>query len=165
MARGFAGLAGFAPIIYAALGVMLIVELGLTAFIVDRTDGFWSSPPSQFSFMLFATVWSILVLAYVALTPRFFARAFHGLAAVILLILTTLFWFAGSIAMAALLGLPRCRGSFCTTTRTAQAATAFGFFIWAAFAVLAALDGMANLRGGARADTTSSKQQQQPVAA
>ncbi|RDA91888.1 hypothetical protein CP533_0373 [Ophiocordyceps camponoti-saundersi (nom. inval.)] len=166
MARGggFASLAGYATYMHIALAILLVIELGLTAFIVSRTSDYGT--PSSFSFMLFTTLWSMLVLAYISLTPRYMARAFHALAALVLVGLTTLFWFAGSIALASFIGIPVCRGTYCTTTHSAQAATAFGFFIWAIFAVLAALDGMANLRGGgARADTTGKPAAQVHVAA
>lgn len=101
--------------------------------------------------MLFCSIWSILVLLYLALTPRFFARAYHGIVAFGLLAVTTLFWFAGSIALADRIGVPSCHGNnFCQCT---QAAVAFGFFIWAIFTGLTVLEGLASLRGGAKVDT------------
>ncbi|KJZ75372.1 hypothetical protein HIM_05298 [Hirsutella minnesotensis 3608] len=137
-------------IAYGALALFLIIELGLTGYAVDKTDNFWVSPPSQISFMLFNSIWSILVLTYVALTPRFMARLYHGLVGFALLAVTALFWFAGSIALAVLIGVPRCRGrTFC---QSVQAAVAFGFFIWAIFTALAALAGLSAFRGGANAD-------------
>lgn len=120
---------------------------------VSKADDFWwSGAPSRFSFMLFNSIWSIPVLAYVALTPRFLERFYHGLAAFGLVAVTTLFWFAGSVALAVWIGVGRCGGnSFC---QSIQAAVAFGFFIFALFAALTVFAGLGAFRGGARADTT-----------
>lgn len=107
--------------------------------------------------MLFNSIWSLLVLAYLAVTPRFLERFYHSFMALGLLVTTVIFWFAGSIALAVRVGVPNCSGDggvFCSSARTAQAAVAFGFFIWAIFAALAAFDGLGFLKGGARADTT-----------
>lgn len=104
--------------------------------------------------MLFCAVWSFLVLLYVAVTPLVFARLYHNLVALVLLGLTSLFWFAGSIAMADHIGVPKCHGdNYC---QSAQAAVAFGFFIWAIFTGLALLEGLGFSRSrgpGAHADT------------
>ena len=54
-----------------------------------------------------------------------------------------IFWFAGSIALAAAT-TPYCNGS--TPCGTANAAAAFGFFVWAGFAVLVFIDARAVLQ-------------------
>ncbi|PHH73769.1 hypothetical protein CDD83_4672 [Cordyceps sp. RAO-2017] len=149
---------GILAIVHAVLAAFLVIELGLTSYVVSRTNiGWWSNTPSQFSFMLFASIWSLLALIYLALAPRFFERLYHGLVALGLLVITTLFWFGGSIAMAAFVGVPDCRGRFCSTVQSAQAAVAFGFFIWAIFTFLSVVEGMASLKGRARADTPARK--------
>jgi hypothetical protein len=140
---------GIATIAHAVLAVFLIIELGLMAYLVD-----WWWSPSSYNFMLFNTIWSILVLLYLALTTTVLTRFFHAMVALGLLIVTTIFWFAGSIAMAAWLGVPNCHHS--TPCGSAQAAIAFGFFIWAIFLGLTVLEGMAFMRGrgpSAHADT------------
>lgn len=128
----------------------------LTNFVVvsvfDRS--WWSRAPSSFCFLLFCAVWSIVMLIYLALVPLFFARLYHNLAALVILGLTTLFWFAGSIAMADHIGVPHCGGD--TYCQSAQAAVAFGFFIWAIFTGLTILEflGFSRSRGpGAHADS------------
>ncbi|KAH8176771.1 membrane-associating domain-containing protein [Sarocladium implicatum] len=144
---------GIIAIVHAVLALFLIIELGLTGYVVDRTDNaWWSDTPSSFAFMLFCTIWSILVLLYLALTPRFFPRAYNTMVALGLLVVTTIFWFAGSIAMAAFIGTPDCHGNnFC---QSAQAAVAFGFFIWAIFTGLTVMEGLAfSGSGRATADT------------
>lgn len=102
--------------------------------------------PSSYSFLLFSTIWSILVLIYIAVTPMVLPRLSVPLVNLVLICLTALFWFAGSIAMAAKIGVPSCHGSnFCQST---QAAVAFGFFIWAGFTGLSVLEVLGFKRGG-----------------
>lgn len=167
---------GIITIIHAILALLLIIELGLTGYgmfnfpshkkqsslsasnmrfssVVDITTGPWHSAPSSFAFLLFCTIWSILVLLYLALTPRFFARAYNAIVALGLLAVTAIFWFAGAIAMAVDIGAYSHGGH---DYRTAQAAVAFAFFIWAIFTGLAVMEGLAFMRGrghGATADT------------
>jgi hypothetical protein len=89
--------------------------------------------------MLFNSIWSLLVLAYVGLTPLYYTRVFHRLASLALEAVTALFWFAGSIALAVAFGGPYDCGAntFCGST---SAAIAFGFFLWALFTALTVLD-------------------------
>lgn len=124
--------------------------------VVSEFDGYFSDSPSSFSFQLFNAIWSILVLIYVAVIPAFAPRLFVTIASLALLAVTSLFWFAGSIAMAVHLGGTDCHGNgFC---QTIQAAIAFGFFLWAGFTALAVLEGLAYWRSrgpGAHADGRS----------
>ncbi|PHH58442.1 hypothetical protein CDD82_3024 [Ophiocordyceps australis] len=150
-------------ILYAALAVFLVIELGLTAYIVSPRATWWGASPSQFNFMLFNTIWSMLALAYLALAPVFFPRLLHRTAALALLAVTTVFWFAGSIAMAAFVGAPECHGGgACSIVQSAQAAVAFGFFIWAGFMALSVLDGLSFWRGGGARVDRGAKPTQQP---
>lgn len=103
--------------------------------------------------MLFCAVWSILILAYLV-AAHLVEKLYHALIALVLLAITTIFWFSGSIALAAYIGVPRCDGPFCSTVQSAQAAVAFGFFIWIIFTVLLVFTGLGALKGGARADTS-----------
>lgn len=94
--------------------------------------------------MMFNAVFTLVVIAYLALTPRYFARFFHRIAALALESITMLFWFAGSIALAANWSSPRCGGnSYCGTV---NAAVAFGFFLWALFTFLVLIDARDFLR-------------------
>lgn len=118
-------LMGFNIITLAAilLSTLSIIELALTAAVSNH----YYDSPSTISFLIFCSVWSLLVLAYIVFVPRFLPRLYHALAPAALLLLTTLFWFAGAVAAADHLGVPRCHDGFC---RTWQAAVAFAFFIW-----------------------------------
>ncbi len=95
--------------------------------------------------MLFNSIWSLLILAYVGLAPLYYTRVFHRLASLGLEIITMLFWFAGSIALAVYVGGPYyCGGShYCGAL---EAAVAFGFFLWALFSFLVALDAIEAMR-------------------
>lgn len=78
--------------------------------------------------MVFNSVWSLLVVAYVGITPIYMTGLFHKLAALALNVLTTIFWFAGAIALSAWWGARDCNGNgWC---QTVEAACAFGFFLW-----------------------------------
>lgn len=129
---------GFVPIAHIVAAVYSIVELGLVAYLVSAYDGTnyygsgtyysgnWS--PDRVNFQLFNAIWSLLVLAYVGLTPLYMTSLFHKLAALALEAVTMVFWFAGSIALAVYFGAPACHGNtFCGSFK---AAIAFGFFLW-----------------------------------
>lgn len=104
----------------------------------------WVDAPSSEAFLVFNSVWSLLVLAYIGFVPLYYTRFFHRLASLGLLALTTLFWFAGAIAFAAFIGTPACHGSrYCGT---AKASAAFAFFIWLFFSFLLTLDTLEALR-------------------
>lgn len=103
--------------------------------------------------MLFNSIWSLLVLAYVGLTPLYYTRIFHSLASLALEWVTMIFWFAGSIALAAYWGSPRCGGNtFCGSV---EAAIAFGFFLWALFGFVVFVDTLGALRSRGHHTTTT----------
>ena len=84
--------------------------------------------------MVFNSVWSLLVLAYVGIVPIYMTSWFHKLGALILNSLTTIFWFAGSIALA--VATPS-RGYYDNGwIHTMRASVAFGFFLWYGFVTL-----------------------------
>ncbi|KAK4187466.1 hypothetical protein QBC35DRAFT_498622 [Podospora australis] len=136
----------FVPIVHTVLAVFTIVELGLTASLVS--PGWWWSASTP-SFMLFNSIWSLLVLAYVALTPMYAIKLYHNIVSLVVLWITTIFWFAGSIALAVWYGSPQCHGN--TWCGVAQAAIAFGFFIWAMFTFLAVIETLRFRRGSTAA--------------
>ncbi|KAK3904567.1 hypothetical protein C8A05DRAFT_42357 [Staphylotrichum tortipilum] len=124
----------FVPIVHGVTAAFAVVELGLTAYLVSP----WWATPSILSFMLFSSVWSLLVLGYVFLMPLYYARFFQGLAALAIESITMIFWFAGSIALAAYWGAPRCGGNkFCGSV---EGVIAFGFFLWVLFSFLVLVD-------------------------
>ena len=95
--------------------------------------------------MVFNAVWTILVLIYLGLAPRFFSRYAHVHAITALDALTMLFWFAGFIALAVLYHdivsvanfefLSGCGvlGDYCGVS---EAAVVFGAFEWYVLSIL-----------------------------
>ncbi|KAH6609067.1 hypothetical protein Trco_002413 [Trichoderma cornu-damae] len=144
---------GMVTIIHIVLACFVIIDLGITGYLVDKTTVFGFSAPASYAFMLFNSIWSLLIVAYLAITPLYLARFYHALAAFVLLVITTIFWFSGAIAVAAFIGVPKCYGN--TFCQTAQAGVAFGFFTWAGFLALTVLEGLSTLRGHARADKST----------
>jgi hypothetical protein len=155
MARDF----GLFTIAHGVLALFLLIELGLVAALVDSwSDHYWNSwSLDEHDFLLFCSVWSLLVVAYLALTPRFLPRFFHSIAALALLVITTIFWFAGAIALAVHTPGAGC-GAGWRGCGVGYAAVAFAFFIWAIFLALAVFDTLTFLRSrghAAHADTTT----------
>ncbi|KIW04056.1 uncharacterized protein PV09_04874 [Verruconis gallopava] len=117
-----------------AQGVLTIIILGLTAYDVS----IWS--PSETNFLLFCSIWTILALAYLIVTPGRFPTAAHKYGILGAELVTMIFWFAGFIAEASLLGDTEChKGTLC---RTMQAATVFGAFEWLLFAATSLMAGL-----------------------
>ncbi|KAH9908840.1 membrane-associating domain-containing protein [Xylariomycetidae sp. FL2044] len=138
----------FVTIAHIVAAIFAIIELGLTAYVASEYDsvfGFGGYSPSRVNFLVFVSVWSLLVLLYNGLTPLYMTSIFHRLAALVLNALTAIFWFAGSIALAVGVGSPwRCSAdTFCGSR---VAAVVFGFFLWAIFTFLTVLDALQSMR-------------------
>lgn len=84
--------------------------------------------PSQINFLIFTSIWTLLALAYLTLSPWLFPRAAHKFAILAVETLTMLFWFAGFIALSVFVSnLILCGGRACNS---AKAACVFGAFEW-----------------------------------
>ncbi|KAH8655263.1 marvel domain-containing protein [Xylariales sp. PMI_506] len=133
-------------IVHGIAAVFAIIELGLTANVASAYHGWlWSGSPPVVNFMIFNSVWSLLVLAYVGITPIYLTSIFHKLVALGLNIITTIFWFAGAIALAVAVGGPWNCGAN-TYCGSAEAAVAFGFFLWVLFMIITVVDALEALR-------------------
>ncbi|KAK2589888.1 hypothetical protein QQS21_012428 [Conoideocrella luteorostrata] len=123
----------------AFLAVLLFVQLGLTSYVTSletSPDGY--KPPKSILFTLGSTVWSILALAFISITPLVLSYAFHNLVALFLLASTSIVWLGGSIAIASILG--DLLESWKHVYALSQPIVAFSFFIWATFAALMSLE-------------------------
>jgi hypothetical protein len=60
------------------------------------------------NFMLFTSIWTLLVVAYLVITPTHFPALAHKFAVLGLEAVTMIFWFAAWIAVAARWGKLRC---------------------------------------------------------
>ncbi|KAL9099997.1 MAG: hypothetical protein Q9163_004578 [Psora crenata] len=74
-------------VIRAVQAVFAVIELGLTGH-VESYDG----SPSENSFLLFASVWTLVALAYLALAPRFMKNIANVFVLLGVDALTMLFW-------------------------------------------------------------------------
>jgi len=79
--------------------------------------------------MLFCSVWTIVALVYLVLTPGRFPTVAHKFGILAVEILTMIFWFAAWIALAALLGDIGCNQAW-GVCRASTAATIFAAFEW-----------------------------------
>ena len=133
--------------------LLALSELGINAYVVYYADDyFYEDPygdwgvnhntPPQLAFLLFASVWSLLVLLYVTLAPFYLITGgenashikknlTHRYAIIALDTITAIFWLAGWIALAELIGGPQTCTTFCAAV---QASVAFAAFLWATFA-------------------------------
>ena len=100
----------------------------------DYNGGYYArgnASPSQVNFMIFCAVWSILAVAFLILSPRYDTQARHiGHKFTVLAVdaVTAIFWFAGFIALAVLIGVPNCGTDH--VCGSLQASVVFGAFLW-----------------------------------
>ncbi|KAF2121641.1 marvel domain-containing protein [Lophiotrema nucula] len=130
----------------AVQAVLSIIVLGLTAYIVDA----WWSPDSV-NFMLFVSIWTLLAVAYLVLTPTRFPQAAHKYAIAGVEALTMIFWFAAWVAVASLWGDLHC-GPYGGRCGAGTAAIVFGAIIWLTFVATTVLSAL-HIRRTARNDT------------
>lgn len=117
-----------------AQAILTIIILGIMAYVVNQFDGYWwSSSPSQANFLLFCSIWTLLVVAYLVVAPLRFPAASHKFAILAVEFVTMIFWFAGFIAYAVFItGCDRVGTSVC---RASEAGVTFGAFEWVLFLV------------------------------
>jgi hypothetical protein len=106
--------------------------------------------PSQVNFLVFASIWSILAIVYLAVIspPLGAGTPIDRIDAV-----TGIFWLAGWIALAKLIGGPSTCTTFCAAI---QASVAFAAFLWALFMGTALYDAWVSwrVRGTAQSKNT-----------
>ncbi|KAK2746237.1 hypothetical protein FQN57_003359 [Myotisia sp. PD_48] len=149
-------------ILRAVQAVLALIILGLTAYVVNTINNAWLGYGGGYgpiNFLLFCSVWSLfIVIPYFIFAPKYFPAAAHLYALLGVEAVTTIFWFAGFIAVAAdtaLLG--NCAGF--APCHSWKASAALGAFEWLAFAVTLGLAIMAFIRN--RKSTTSPEVQAQ----
>jgi len=127
--------------IRAVQAVFSIIVLGTLAYAADR---FWDSP-SEINFLIFVSVWTLLALAYLIVAPMKFQQFAHKWAILGVEAVTMIFWFAGFIALADLLGDARCgsrAGRRSGVCRSSIAGCVFAAFEWILFAITTAVSGL-----------------------
>lgn len=118
----------------AVQAVLSIIILGLSAYVIDTWNGPFNEgwTPSSVNFMLFTSIWTLLAVAYLVITPTRFPSLAHKWAIFAVEAITMIFWFAAWVAVAALWGDIGCgsRGGACGA---GTAAIVFGAIEWLAF--------------------------------
>ncbi|KAJ2983843.1 hypothetical protein NQ176_g397 [Zarea fungicola] len=64
---------GISTIVHAVVVLLLIIELGLTAYLVSQASG----TSSRFNFMLFNSLWTLVVIIYTGVIKRAFTGLYH----------------------------------------------------------------------------------------
>ncbi|XMA10854.1 hypothetical protein WAI453_003645 [Rhynchosporium graminicola] len=118
--------------------VFAIIVLGTLAYAAST---FYNSP-SSVSFLIFTSIFTLLALVYLILASSKFPKFTHKYAFLGVEAVTMIFWFAGFIALADLLGDAGCgrwhgRGS--GTCRASTAGTVFAAFEWVLFTITTAV--------------------------
>ncbi|CDM35640.1 hypothetical protein DTO013E5_6472 [Penicillium roqueforti] len=110
-----------------------VIVIGLTGYVVSLFYNGWSYSDTV-NFLLFLGCWTAFVaVPYLVVAPIWFPRLAHRFVIPAVEVITMIFWFAGFIALGAILPAPRwCHGSACSSL---QAATVFGAIEWVLFAV------------------------------
>lgn len=135
-----------------------IIVLGLSAYAVSQYNAlndnyYYAVSPSRLNFMVFVSLWTLLVVTFITVASRFVPKLSHPFVVLALDALTMLFWFAGFIALAVSVSAfgAICYGHLCDSMR---AATAFGAFEWLLFAATTVL-GALNFRKGHSGNKTT----------
>jgi len=123
----------FALPIRIAQGFLALLVLALTAYVVSNWANGWWSPDSA-NFLLFCAVWTLLAVAYLVVTSLRFQNhpVGHKFGILAVEVVTAIFWFAGWVAFASLLGdLPHTQ--WWTVKRVGEAAVVFAAIEWLLF--------------------------------
>ncbi|EJT79136.1 hypothetical protein GGTG_04225 [Gaeumannomyces tritici R3-111a-1] len=131
--------------IRATQAVFSIIVMGLSGYVANWYHfSTLTESPSQVNFQVFSAVFSILSVAYLEGSQRFFPRAANPIAALAIEAINVIFFFSGFIALAVFInGLVFCRGTVCGSAR---ASTAFSSFLWLLWSASLGLTAMAHLR-------------------
>jgi len=119
----------------AAQGFIALLVLCLSAFVVHdwAPTSYYTWSPAEAQFMLFTSIWTVLILVYLVLAPLHFPTAAHKFAILAAEAVTNIFWFAAWVAMASLLGSIFTHGW--AAYRVAVAATVFAAIEWILFMI------------------------------
>jgi hypothetical protein len=130
----------FALPIRVVQGVIAFLDVILLSYTANRWYQGYSGSPSEVNFLLFCSIWTLLAVAYLIIAPMNYPTTAHKFAILGVEAVTMIFWFAGWVALAVLLGEVGTRGY--TAAQVAAAATAFGaieFLLFGATTIMAAL--------------------------
>jgi len=121
--------------------VASVTVLGLTAYVINWWSHYWRDmSPTEFNFLLAASVWSTVAVAYQgAVLHPMFSRMHNRFLVLGLDALTMIFWFAGFVGLAAFLAARVCFGNVCNVAKASVAVAAVEWLLFAATTTNAAL--------------------------
>jgi len=96
-------------------------------------DAYHAWVPASVAFMLFASIWTLLAVAYLVLAPARFPAAAHKFAMGVVEFLTMIFWFAAFVAVATRWGNAWWVGRHGSFYSCGVAAIVFSAFNWYAY--------------------------------
>lgn len=119
-----------------AQALFALFVLGLAGYCVDALEIY-----PEAGFLVFTSVWTFIVLAYLLVTPMYYPQLHNRWFVVGSEAVTMIFWFAGFIAIADSTKISRfkCFGAGCRVLDCAKAAAAFACFSWLAWSATLAL--------------------------
>jgi len=119
-------------ILRGAQGFLALLILCLMAYVVHQWNYWTGWSPSRANFLLFTSVWTLLAVIYLFFAPIHAPRTAHKFAILGVEVVTNIFWFAGWVALAVLLGDSGC-GRTADVCRVAEAAVVFAAIEWLLF--------------------------------
>ncbi|KAJ9484670.1 hypothetical protein VN97_g8693 [Penicillium thymicola] len=107
-----------------------VIVIGLTGYVVSTFYNEWPYS-NTVNFLLFLGCWTTFVaVPYLTISPIWLPRLAHHNIIPAVEVITMIFWFAGFIAMGAMLPSRWRHGSHGSAYSSLQAATIFGSFEW-----------------------------------
>ncbi|KAI9674328.1 MAG: hypothetical protein M1829_003729 [Trizodia sp. TS-e1964] len=124
-----------------AQAVFAITVLAMSTYVAHwyavDTD---TTSAGQINILIFNSLWTLLALSYITLTPRL-QPSWHSPTALLAIeVLSVVFWFAGGISLAIFLTqLVLCVGSVCAAARTACVIAVFQWLLFIVSSLSSAL--------------------------
>ncbi|QSZ31581.1 hypothetical protein DSL72_001148 [Monilinia vaccinii-corymbosi] len=112
--------------------VFAVIVLGLMSYAADAWSYWWS--PDSVNFLVFASVWTLLALIYLVVSPTHFPHAAHKYGILFAEAVTMIFWFAGFVALAVMLNNVNCGHSAWSVCQASIAGDVFAALLWLLFA-------------------------------
>jgi len=124
------------PILRALECLLTLVALGLVGYTIHISNQVYGDSHDTINFNLFVGLWSLVSLVYLVFARLFTPRYYNKFAVLGFEIGAVIFWTAGWISLAALIGTTSCQAAYeditraCQTSKTAIAIGAFSMAVW-----------------------------------
>lgn len=111
-----------------AQGALSLLILCLLAYAASNWSWWWS--PESINFLIFTSVWTILVIIALVFGPSYFPIANYKFVTLAIESTTMLFWFAGFIALTSFISEVGCSKSSWGPCRASTAGVIFSAIEW-----------------------------------